>query len=165
MHILNLEDFKATVKNTVLFAIDMIVRNPEGKILIGLRNNPPAKGYWFVPGGRVYKNETLNEAFERILKNEIGITSDRIASCYLKGLYEHIYEDNIFEDPSFNTHYIVAACEIILNENIKPTTDCQHEMLKFDAVADILKDTNVHQYTKNYFMEAPANRFLDAQPE
>src|SRR4030065_1178098 len=152
MQILSQEDFKTTVKNTNLFAIDLIVRNPEGKILIGLRNNPPAKGFWSVPGGRVYKNETLNGAFKRIIKSETGITFDHIESFYLKGLYEHIYEDNIFEDPSFNTHYIVAACEIILNENIKPTTDYQHEMLKFDAVADILKDTNVHQYTKNYFM-------------
>jgi len=41
-------------------------------LLVGLRTNEPAKNYYFVPGGVIRKNETIELAFERILKAETG---------------------------------------------------------------------------------------------
>jgi colanic acid biosynthesis protein WcaH len=35
--------------------------------------NEPAKGKYFVPGGVIRKNETMQDAFARILKAEVGI--------------------------------------------------------------------------------------------
>jgi colanic acid biosynthesis protein WcaH len=55
---LSLSHFKDLIENAPLVSIDLIVRQREG-ILLGKRVNRPAQGFWFVPGGRVYKNESL----------------------------------------------------------------------------------------------------------
>ena len=46
----------------------------NGKVLLVLRANPPAKELWAIPGGRVELGETLREAAEREIKEETGIT-------------------------------------------------------------------------------------------
>jgi 8-oxo-dGTP pyrophosphatase MutT (NUDIX family) len=58
-----------------LVAIDLIIRNRRGEVLLGLRNNEPAKGCYFVPGGMIVKNERLTDAFTRIVKNETNWTA------------------------------------------------------------------------------------------
>ena len=61
-------EFVDVVRNTPLVSIDLIISDPMGAILMGWRNNEPAKDTWFVPGGRIRKNERIAEAFERILR-------------------------------------------------------------------------------------------------
>jgi len=46
------------VDNISVVSIGLIVRVATG-VLLGLRENEPAKGEWFVPGGAVLKNERL----------------------------------------------------------------------------------------------------------
>lgn len=45
----------------------------DGKVLLVKRGNPPGKGLWAIPGGRVRVGETLKEATEREIKEETGI--------------------------------------------------------------------------------------------
>ncbi|VEB85871.1 GDP-mannose mannosyl hydrolase) [Citrobacter koseri] len=66
------EDFATVVRSTPLISIDLIVENERGEFLLGKRTNRPAQGYWFVPGGRVQKDETLEKAFERLTQAETG---------------------------------------------------------------------------------------------
>lgn len=66
------ETFKSIIQHTPLISIDLIVRNEQGHVLLGQRVNAPAKGYWFVLGGRVRKNETLDDAFVRLVREELG---------------------------------------------------------------------------------------------
>jgi len=42
--------FTTVIDSTPLVSIDLVIENTDGKILLGYRNNRPAKGYWFVPG-------------------------------------------------------------------------------------------------------------------
>ena len=56
-------DFLTVVRLTPLVAIDLIVTDGNRRILLGHRRNRPAQGTWFVPGGRITKNETLDAAF------------------------------------------------------------------------------------------------------
>ena len=63
------EHFKEVVKNAPLIALDLIVFDKEKLVLLGLRNNNPGIGLWIVPGGRIYKNETLKDALKRISQN------------------------------------------------------------------------------------------------
>ena len=70
---LDLNTFKIVVDNTPLISIDFIIKNSDSKILLGKRVNKPAKDYLFTLGGRVYKNEKLNDAKQRILKEEVGL--------------------------------------------------------------------------------------------
>ncbi|WP_313449769.1 NUDIX domain-containing protein, partial [Pseudescherichia sp.] len=63
---LSQEDFATVVRSTPLISIDLIVENARGEFLLGKRTNRPAQGFWFVPGGRVQKDEPLAQAFERL---------------------------------------------------------------------------------------------------
>ncbi len=46
----------------------------DDKVLLVLRAKPPAEKQWAIPGGRVELGETLQEAAEREIKEETGIT-------------------------------------------------------------------------------------------
>ena len=92
---LNRDEFAQVVRNTPLIAIDLIIRNPDQCVLVGLRTNEPAKGKWFVPGGVVRKYERLADAFARIVKTEVGLKAS-INDARFVGVYEHLYDNNVF---------------------------------------------------------------------
>lgn len=50
-----------------------IVINTEDGIVLTKRSINPWKGYWHLPGGTVYMNETLEEAVRRIALDEVGL--------------------------------------------------------------------------------------------
>jgi len=144
---LSRELFSSVVENTPLISIDLIVENSEGKVLLGKRVNEPAKSFWFVPGGRVFKDETLDNAFSRTLREEIGLDLVRNESSFY-GLYEHFYENNVFNN-AFTTHYIVLAHKIMTDEELKLNN--QHESYRWFSKEELLKRNDVHKYTKDYF--------------
>jgi colanic acid biosynthesis protein WcaH len=138
------------IEATPLVSIDLVVRNPSNKVLLGKRNNRPAMGYWFVPGGRIFKNETINQALKRISEVELGQDLSTKAPSLL-GAYDHIYEDNFLNVKGINTHYVVLAFVIDLQQEIEVKSDEQHTELKWWEVDKLLQDQTVHQNTKVYF--------------
>lgn len=142
---LNEETFKCVIKNTPLVSIDLIAEY-NGKILLGKRKNRPAKGYYFTMGGRVYKNESINEAMQRIAKEELNyILSENLEFI---GVFEHFYEDGIFENTS--THYVNLAyrCKLKI---MKDLPNGQHEIYKLFSIEELMQSELVHKYVKNYF--------------
>jgi len=107
---LDLPTFQTVVASTPLVAIDLVVRNGRGEVFLGLRVNRPAYGFWFVPGGRIRKNESLDSAFRRITQDELGRPFER-ATARLLGVYEHFYEDSVFANAGFgpDTHFVVLT--------------------------------------------------------
>ncbi|MGR7963347.1 GDP-mannose mannosyl hydrolase, partial [Escherichia coli] len=87
------EDFATVVRSTPLVSLDFIVENSRGEFLLGKRTNRPAQGYWFVPGGRVRKDETLEAAFERLTMAELGLRLPITAGQFY-GVWQHFYDDN-----------------------------------------------------------------------
>lgn len=148
---LNNKEFKNIIDKTILFAFDFII-SYQKKILLLKRKNSPAKNYWFVPGGRVFKNEKMKDAIKRILKNEININNGNFYSIKTGALYEHFYKkDNVFGDRDLDTHYIVQTIIIELKniDNIK--IDSQTSKFKFYNLNEIKKSKNVHRFIKSYF--------------
>jgi len=147
MTYLKQELFSSIIEYTPLISIDLVVQNSQGEVVLGKRINEPAKGFWFVPGGRVFKDETLDAAFERIAKEELGLHAKRSDAEFL-GVYEHFYTNNVFND-DFSTHYIVLGYKIVSDEKL--SLNNQHEAYKLFTQKELLKSDGVHKYTKNYF--------------
>src|SRR5215217_682629 len=89
------EGFTQLVRLTPLVSIDLVIRNNEQKVLVALRTNEPAKGVYFVPGGCIRNNETIESAFTRILKAETGCIA-KLADARFLGVFQHFYSTNRF---------------------------------------------------------------------
>jgi colanic acid biosynthesis protein WcaH len=148
-------DLASVIRLTPLVCIDLLLRDTENRLLVGLRNNDPAKGFLFVPGGRVRKGEKLQTAFERILLQETGCQMPFSLASFF-GVYEHFYETNRFGDGGFGTHCVTLAFELQLSEPKTVVSDAQHEALYWMTEAELLKNSLVHHDTKAYFKRTPA---------
>jgi len=133
-----------------LIAIDLIVRSPEDRVLVGRRINEPAKGLLFVPGSRISKNERLEAAFKRITKEELGIEAS-LERAHFVGVYEHLYATNRFNRPGFGTHYIVLAYELRIELDPMRLPSDQHGEYLWLQPEELMRSREVHANTKAYF--------------
>jgi len=142
--------FLNVVASAPLVSIDLIVRNEEGHVLLGKRVNRPARGYWFVPGGSIRKNERIVDAFERISRDELGNPLEQ-KDARLVGIFEHFYDDNFLGEDNVSTHYVVMAYECRLDPAARIVLDGQHSEVKWWNVEELLDSASVHVNTKAYF--------------
>ena len=145
---LPINTFKTIIKYTPLISIDLVIQNKFGDVLLGLRNNRPAQGFWFVPGGRILKDESMVEAFKRLTLNELGVEFE-ISQAELIGPYEHFYVDNVTGE-NFSTHYIALGYRLVVDE-LPNLPKAQHYDYKWLSVEELLLDSTVHQHSRWYF--------------
>lgn len=144
------DELADVVKNAPLVSIDLIVKNDKGEVLVGLRKNEPARGFWFVPGCRILKDERIAEAFGRTGHEELGINLAFEDASFL-GVFEHLYPNNFTEKEDFSTHYVVLAYEVKVPETLLDLPKAQHSEYKWLSAESLHKEQNVHAYTKAYF--------------
>jgi colanic acid biosynthesis protein WcaH len=139
------QTFKTVIRSTPLISIDLLVKK-DNKILLGKRLNKPAQGHLFSTGGRVYKNETIDSAMMRIAKNELNIEL-KLMPRFI-GVFEHFYDDSIYQDVS--THYVNLAYEIEIEEALNLPTE-QHNEYQWLTIDELLESNQVHKHVKDYF--------------
>ncbi len=144
------EIFSTVVKHTPLISIDLIVRNDAGQVLLGKRINRPAQGFWFVPGGRIAKDERIEDAFSRLVQEELGI-SFMLENTRFIGPYQHFYQDN-YNGTDFSTHYVVLGYELKIDIATESLPVEQHNAYRWFGLNELLQTENVHQHTKDYFI-------------
>ncbi|QDO83500.1 GDP-mannose mannosyl hydrolase [Shewanella psychropiezotolerans] len=141
--------FSLIVANTPLVSIDLIVLNEKKQILLGKRINKPAQNHWFVPGGRILKDETLAQAFKRLTRIELGNEID-ITQAVLLGPYEHFYPDNFYNE-EYSTHYIALGYQLSLELSLLQLPKRQHAHYQWFDGNELLSRDDVHLHTKWYF--------------
>lgn len=146
---LDAQIFQTVVAHTPLISIDFIIENHQDQVLLGQRLNKPAQNYWFVPGGRILKDETMAQAFARLTKMELGIEL-QLSQAELIGPFEHFYSNNYFND-QFTTHYVVLGYRIKCELNILMLPDEQHGKYKWFEKETLINSHDVHHNTKLYF--------------
>jgi colanic acid biosynthesis protein WcaH len=144
------EEFLQVVERAPLVSIDLVVRRADGKVLLGKRTNEPAKGCWFVPGGRILKNERLEAAFRRTCLDELGKPYASSVARFL-GVFEHFYSTNFAGKPGVGTHYVVLAYELAPGDLPGQLPAEQHGEYRWFAVEELLGAESVHAHTKAYF--------------
>lgn len=144
------DDFATVVRSTPLISIDLIVENARGEFLLGKRLNRPAQGDWFVPGGRVQKDEPLHAAFVRLTQAELGLRLPMSAGEFY-GVWQHFYDDN-FSEEAFSTHYVVLGFRLRVQEADLQLPDAQHDAYRWLTPAALLASDDVHDNTRAYFM-------------
>ena len=138
------DDWETIVASVPIVSVDLVVSH-DGGVVVGRRTNEPAKGHWFVPGGRVYKGETRRESVHRIGREELGVDVEIVESL---GAFEHRYEtaDVPVAD---SKHYLANGYAVdIVDGTFEP--DDQHETFRvFHEPPE-----PCHEYVRDYVAAA-----------
>ena len=137
--------FKTIIDSAPLISIDILLKK-DNKFLLGRRVNKPAQGYFFSTGGKINKNESIDNAMSRIAKNELNIELN--TTLKFIGVFEHFYDDSIYDNIS--THYVNLAYEYQVEEIIDLPNE-QHSEYKWFTIGELLESKQVHKYVKDYF--------------
>ena len=92
----------------------------DDKILLLKRNNYPAINEWWVPGGRVVKNELLCDSIIRKVKEETGLDVEILNQI---GITETIFETKHTVNVCFNLR--------VKSDNINITINSEHSEYKW----------------------------------
>jgi colanic acid biosynthesis protein WcaH len=143
------EKWNTVVDSVPLVSVDLVIKY-EGGVLLGLRENEPAKGEWFVPGGIVFKNERLTDAVHRVATTEVGCDVEIEDQL---GVFEHFYETSDVDGVD-SKHYVANGfvVEPIEDQHIE-ISDSQHSQLR---VAEPPFD-DLHPYVQQYLEEITVN--------
>ena len=151
---LSKKDFISAVDALPLVSVDLCIVCDD-QLLLGERNNKPAKGFLFTPGGRIRKNETWDAALSRIIKDELGLKKGYLTKKTLMGIWDHFYNDSAFSD-DVSTHYVNLPFLFDISAEQKDQfslltgDDLQHKRwiwLELN-LASVTQD--VHPYVRNY---------------
>lgn len=149
-------DFAAACAALPLVSVDLYVTLPVASqpcLLLGLRNNRPAQGWWFTPGGRVRKGETVPHALARVALEELGCALEHAQAPRLLGVWDHIYPDSAF-NPNAGTHYVNLAYTLALpclDEAPLPastTPGAQHSQWRWQPLHEVVAAPDVHPYVR-----------------
>lgn len=111
--------FLETFKYAPRAAVDILIKNTKGEIIITKRNIPPEKGLWHIPGSYIFKNEKISDCIERIAKDELGIRLSG-KNAKLAGVFE-----DMIADPRGHTIDIVYEIVIKKDLELKPTLEAK----------------------------------------
>lgn len=145
------EHFVELLRGLPLVSVDLVLVRGGTEILLGLRTNRPAQGSWFVPGGRILKDEPRADALKRVAARELGIGDVAGLKPQLLGVFEHFYPDCFAGDIGVSTHYVVIAHRLDVPLGFEvPGCDNQHAELRWWPIAEAAASADVHRYTRDY---------------
>ncbi|NGP53777.1 NUDIX domain-containing protein [Thioalkalivibrio sp. XN8] len=136
-----------------LVSIDLFLVSPGEagpELLLGWRNNRPAQGWWFTPGGRIRKNEPIGQAMERVAIEEVGLAPEILREARLLGAWDHFYPDSAF-DPSVSTHYVNLAYLVQVSRDVAGSLAlasgqaAQHSAWRWFSLQKVLDEPAVHE--------------------
>ncbi len=70
---INADAYEFIKKSVPVVCVDLLILEDD-KVLLLKRRNAPARGQWWFPGGRVFKNETIFDAAKRKGMEEAGLS-------------------------------------------------------------------------------------------
>ncbi len=152
-HWIEPERLLLAVDTLPLVSIDICITNPAGEMLLGLRRNRPAQGFWFTPGGRIRKNERFSDAQVRIGADEFGLPAAVWSRAQPMGIFDHLYPDCIVSS-EVSTHYVNHPYWIDLSDAevaaLRLQEDDQHHQWRWQDAVAAAADAGVHTYAQVY---------------
>lgn len=120
-----------------ILCVDVVITY-QGKCLLLKRLNHPAKGQWWFPGGRVLKNETIQQAAGRKCQTEVG----------LNAIFKEIItiEETIFpqiEDMRCDAHTVNICCHLVVDDIKCLRIDADHDGFDWFGVENV-NSLNLH---------------------
>lgn len=93
-------EHRMILENTPICCVDLVIRK-GGKVLLVKRKMAPSKNEWWVPGGRVLKNERLIDTARRKAREEVGL---KIKIERMLDVIEMFFKDGRYPNLKGGTH-------------------------------------------------------------
>ena len=133
--------YKKVYDISPIFCVDLLVVCGS-EFLLGMRTNEPEKGKWFLPGGRIFKMETLDQAVIRKAKEELGIRVTKKDFEFLK-LGTVMSKKTPFGEGQF--HAVIGVYKLNIKRKDVVKADTQHSDLRWFSNIQ----NNWHPYVKD----------------
>lgn len=109
-------EYKKIMEYMPVVCVDGLIINENREFLLVKRKNEPLKNEYWLPGGRLHKNEKLEEAIKRKMTEELNIEVEIIKSL---GYFEEFFDNTVQEvNGGFHALSIVFLLKL-KNANIK----------------------------------------------
>jgi len=141
--------WETIVSHAPVPSVDLVVDCADG-VLLAKRRNEPAKGEWFVPGGRIQKGEPIEETVHRVAREELGVSISIEAAL---GTYDHFYDTA--DVPGAGGKHYVAHGFLVTPDSERIERDDQHGESRVFAPADL---PELHPYVEAYLDDAADHR-------
>ena len=130
-----------------IVCVDIVIKVPDNGFLMVKRKENPAKDKWWLVGGRVFKNESLESAARRKVKDEIGLVVEKVEKI-ITG-YELIFKEDPYGHE--NGTHVIVACFLSEIKNIGNL-----KLDNFHSEYKLFKhfDNNWHHYLKECLKRA-----------
>lgn len=139
--VLPIEKYRELLDTTPVCTVDVLFFNKDKtKTLLFKRTNNPLKEVYFSIGGRLLKNEKLEDGAVRQALREVGLHIDKNELTF-GGTQEELHSVSIFSGVSYHAVDIFYGY-ILNNETI--TLDSQHDDYQWFSVSD----ENLHPFIK-----------------
>lgn len=142
------EQFAEFLQQMPQVSVELLVEK-NGGFLLARRENEPAKGEWFVPGSRLYKGETFDDAVDRIADEELSI---QVCVIEQLGAYNHFWESGALSTVE-ETHTVNVVYHVQPKENESVQLDEQHGEYIFTDGTDL----DLHPYIAQYLSDFGVN--------
>ena len=129
------QDYKKIVEQIPIVCIDAVIMNQKGQYLLIRRKNEPLLGEYWVPGGRLLKNESLHDAVLRKVSQELGIESRIIMPL---GVYEDFFDKSPL-NPESGLHTISIVFLLMAVSDDVRLDDQSDDWGWFDQLPERLK--------------------------
>jgi colanic acid biosynthesis protein WcaH len=138
------ELYKAIVDCSVVATVDIIFIDSAKRVLLWLRNNAPLKWAYYLPWGRINKNESIVDAAKRKAQQELGLVLD-ISKLRFVWVYDDIFLDSAFDWISAHCLPCTFVYSLSQNDIDAIAFDSQHSDFHFFEYTDDL----LHPFLKN----------------
>jgi colanic acid biosynthesis protein WcaH len=135
--------YNQILENIPIICVDGILINNDDEILFLKRENEPAKNEWWFPGGRLLKNEKLEHAIIRKVKEETNLDVEIVK--YI-GVTETIFNNGPFDIPVHTINFTYQLKLISNDINI----DSHHsDYLWSNKIEDLKLNKEIFNLIKN----------------
>jgi colanic acid biosynthesis protein WcaH len=132
------------LENVPIACVDIAVV-ARGAVLLVKRKDPPAKGQWWLPGGRVLKGEMMRETAQRKAREEAGLV------CHVGPLI-HTAETVFPDGPAGISVHSINCCFFLYpaGPEVDPRLDAHHAAYQWvDHIPD-----GLHPYVEHCLLSA-----------
>jgi colanic acid biosynthesis protein WcaH len=141
------EEYVNILEKVPVCCVDVVVKSRK-RVLVVLRSNEPGKGTFAIPGGRVHKNEKLEDAAKRKVLEETGL---KIRILKNLDTYETMFDDVPFKNLKTGVHTINVT---FLAEPIEENAE-----IKIDSTSSAFKwinkiENDVHPYIRKVLKDS-----------